>query len=1244
MSVAAGWITKMNKKIVNMKRKTIKIFSVRVGKRLPVALMTLALAGAQMAFAQEAGNPWVGEALPADGGEFYLYNKAGGGFLLGANTWGTQGSLGQPGLVCTLAVSNGKYTIVTNSGGNGRGLGSDGYVDNAAPAEYSFTDPTPDDGLNEYVIDLNGSSILYWGGEGTVLKLDNGGSATEPQWLLVSRAQRERMLDNATRENGVDATFYILGAGFDRTQPSAWKETHVGGTTNLCGPGANANNHFYCAEAYDNSSFDIYQELTGIRNGRYRVTCSGFYRGDGVARNAMLYAGMNESPLLLGVDDGQGMPNDMNSAATAFANGRFTGNEVEVIVTDGTLRFGVKKNMRIASDWAIFDDFRLTYLGEATVEEAFAELLGALQNVQAEFQNAGATAIDAELQAVYDQYADASGDFATAQEAVNEIIASANGVRALTMGLYNQITEAQAYMDRVASGEVTLCDAVKTPLEQQLGASKEVLAGTGMAEMVNVAELSTATLDTLLTNAQTWVALSFPLNEAKNLADRVGGLDGSAEYQKVVADLNAAELTYDDMALDVAALNAVVREAMTPEFLAAVNAENELDMTSFITNPNIYNNTGVTNQMPGGWILGNKGGADNNNWCTVAEGDGALNCYNWSGNVGNDVTNAHYYQKIGVDGEGVSLPDGLYRLEAATYANTDPNKIVLYASSDSVNFDTVYLNRDQELYNTAVAGMGTTTTVNDIVVVDGKLYIGIKGADPVNNHQGGNGKSWNADNFRLYFVGADVLGAYRDRLRGRLADAQILHDSLMVCGIDDSDELGFALDEEDGYAFDVNDPDADESVILGDIDDIDRMMAEANEILANYGKMNPLLTNGQNFSEQLAAGSLFAQPKVRTDFLAALESAAAVAEDNSWNNWLSDEVKEQTELLDSLTGDFMNSVAVCYQMGTAKVLADQIGGLAETQAYQNVLAFMNMDELDPLDADAAAIELQSACLDAMTPEVLARASVEEPFNMTTFIVNPNIYQDAVDVDGAPIDTQINGWTLETNADRAPRTAANAGDTWMYTTSHSSNDSHNISSATNYRQVVGTQPEVAAEGKFSLPTGAYRVEAATFVDHEWEKLRLYAQTNSVELTHVEGSLGQDSIVYTYTEIESADSAFNGSQDVWDAAQASLGTTTAVPEIYVENGAVTIGIRGNGRIGRNDSWFVADNFRLYYVGQERGDNIKDSFADKSGQLSEIVDVYDVAGQLVRRQVKRADAVKGLKKGIYVVNGEKFVVAGN
>ena len=159
------------------------------------------------------------------------------------------------------------------------------------------------------------------------------------------------------------------------------------------------------------------------------------------------------------------------------------------------------------------------------------------------------------------------------------------------------------------------------------------------------------------------------------------------------------------------------------------------------------------------------------------------------------------------------------------------------------------------------------------------------------------------------------------------------------------------------------------------------------------------------------------------------------------------------------------------------------------------------------------------------------------------------------------------------------------------------------------------------------------------------LSLYAQTNSVTIEHVQGVVTPDSAVYVYTEIESADSAFQNNQDVWNTAQASLGTTTAVPEIYVENGALTIGVRGDGvnYVGGNGQTWMADNFRLYYVGQERGDNIEDAMAGKTGRQSEIVDVYDITGQLVRKQVKRADAVKGLKKGVYVVDGEKFIVSG-
>ena len=135
------------------------------------------------------------------------------------------------------------------------------------------------------------------------------------------------------------------------------------------------------------------------------MSCNGFYKADGTARNALLYAGVNESPLLAGVDDGEGLPGNVDAAGEAFSNGRYGGNEVETIVTDGTLRIGVKKNLHIEGDWTVFDNFRLTYLGEATQEEAFAALLNALQSVQTEFQTAGATAIYDELQALYDQYA-----------------------------------------------------------------------------------------------------------------------------------------------------------------------------------------------------------------------------------------------------------------------------------------------------------------------------------------------------------------------------------------------------------------------------------------------------------------------------------------------------------------------------------------------------------------------------------------------------------------------------------------------------------------------------------------------------------------------------------------------------------------------------------------------------------------------------------------------------------------------
>ncbi len=64
----------------------------------------------------------------------------------------------------------------------------------------------------------------------------------------------------------------------------------------------------------------------------------------------------------------------------------------------------------------------------------------------------------------------------------------------------------------------------------------------------------------MVVSARNWAGLSYALGKAKALADRLGGLENTDEYKKVLADLDAVELTFDDAILDVAALNAKIQE------------------------------------------------------------------------------------------------------------------------------------------------------------------------------------------------------------------------------------------------------------------------------------------------------------------------------------------------------------------------------------------------------------------------------------------------------------------------------------------------------------------------------------------------------------------------------------------------------------------------------------------------------------------------------------------------------------
>lgn len=199
-------------------------------------------------------------------------------------------------------------------------------------------------------------------------------------------------VNNASDENPVDLTSIIVNPTFDTVGDfTGWSPGFgAGGTTSTN------------AECYE-KIFDVYQDIEGLPAGTYKVGVYGFYRQGSAENdyaavvegtkapsyNASLYAvgenaevcaapimsisaGMVASGLGGGtvtVGGNYVVPNTMEAANYWFEADYYapTDEYNSVIVKvgdDGKLRIGVKKDVTITSDWAIFDNFSLTYYGK----------------------------------------------------------------------------------------------------------------------------------------------------------------------------------------------------------------------------------------------------------------------------------------------------------------------------------------------------------------------------------------------------------------------------------------------------------------------------------------------------------------------------------------------------------------------------------------------------------------------------------------------------------------------------------------------------------------------------------------------------------------------------------------------------------------------------------------------------------------------------------------------------------------
>ena len=148
------------------------------------------------------------------------------------------------------------------------------------------------------------------------------------------------------------------------------------------------------AEVYQ-SDFNISQTLENIPNGKYKVRVQAFYRGGTLT--AELY-GNNDAVKLLPLnkystaDFGtlagnykDNLADNLVAASAVFntynpATGRnyYDENELEVIVMDGTLTFGIRSYTTDMGTWCAYRDFKLFYYGNFP----YINLLGKINNVR----------------------------------------------------------------------------------------------------------------------------------------------------------------------------------------------------------------------------------------------------------------------------------------------------------------------------------------------------------------------------------------------------------------------------------------------------------------------------------------------------------------------------------------------------------------------------------------------------------------------------------------------------------------------------------------------------------------------------------------------------------------------------------------------------------------------------------------------------------------------------------------------
>ena len=374
-------------------------------------------------------------SAPEPNGQYYLYNVGQKQFLCGGSDWGAHAALGMPGILITLEEENAEdmtYHIDTQlfNGDSNHYMNYFGYLDCGKAGAWKFV---PVEGKeNVYKIvqnDYQDARITYYP-DATVESENGAGGRTkdettvsgeyrgvcpegDDEWKLITREEREALMETASLENPIDATFYLVSPGFNQREnvESGWSFS----SAQVCDRGSRRNN--FVVESWDADEFDLSQFVT-LPAGVYMMSVNAYYRNghhvtevdsetgevtvlgqpdtDAIS-NAIMYAGFSadaDTKIMnilaeSGKAPGQGAdvknldgtvtyhyPQWPDQAGDFFRNGLY--NNWTVFETDGDeIPVGIMQDPdmmdRLPRHWMVCDNFRLKYYGtETTIDEVRA--------------------------------------------------------------------------------------------------------------------------------------------------------------------------------------------------------------------------------------------------------------------------------------------------------------------------------------------------------------------------------------------------------------------------------------------------------------------------------------------------------------------------------------------------------------------------------------------------------------------------------------------------------------------------------------------------------------------------------------------------------------------------------------------------------------------------------------------------------------------------------------------------------